>query len=806
MLNRYKIAFRNILRNKVFSTINIAGLALGIAVFLLIAQFVASEWGTNRFHQNFDRIYRVASTSKEGTNYYLPPGYAPVIKDKFPAVEASVRIADGIGSGVISYSEGMQEIKTFREDRIYYVEGNFFDVFSFPVVKGNPSLKKPQTLVLTEIFATKLLGSTDVIGKTVIVSNQFGNTPYTIAAVIREIPQESDIKADVFLSIHTLESAANRDDNDWADPNTLESGFVNIYCLLNKNSNGASVARQVTEYMLSANPKSAGSEVIFQPLKYLHLAPDFSYPYQTYGSLPLVFMLMVVGLLILLIAWVNYINLSTVQALKRAKESGVRKVLGATRWQLVKQFLSETILLTLISVFIAVIIVQLIQPIFNQFTGKKLSLEMLNYGWYWVIAAVIIMAGSFLSGGYVAFILSSYKPIATIRGKLEKTGKGISLRQGLVVFQFSISVIFIIATIILYKQLAYMKTESLGMNLDQLLVIQGPTVSGEDQAERNYTFKNQLKNLPFVKKVAASNNVPGQGYNFSTEGITRQNPGPGDDKKSYNMFIADEKFFDTYGISFVEGKGFSEDDAIKSWNNSRKVIINQKAATELGFPEGEAVTGKKILWGEAFEVIGVVKDYHHLSLHQPIEPVIYLPSVSFVYFTIQTDEANMQGKISTIEKMYKTAFPGNPYEYFFADETYDQQYRKEQDLGNIFIAAALIAIFIACLGLFGLAAFSAQQRIKEIGIRKVLGASVTDITGLLSKDFIKLVLISIVIASPIAWWGMHTWLQDFAYRTSIEWWVFVVAGLTAIFIALATVSMQAVKSALSNPINSLRTE
>ncbi len=805
MLNRYKIAFRNIARNKVFSTINIAGLSLGIAVFLLISQFVASEWGSNRFHKNFDRIYRVAAVSKGEANYYLPPGYAPIIKNKFPAIEASIRVADGIGGGVISYAEGMQEVKAFRIERAYYVEGNFFQVFSFPTLRGNPSLQKSQTLVLTESLAKKLLGSIDVVGKAVTMSNQFGNTPYTIAAVIKDIPQESDIKGEIFLSIHTLESAANRDGNDWADPNTVQSGFTNIYCLLQKGGSGINVAKQITAF-IQTNPESKGDDVFLQPMKHLHLAPDFSYPYQTFGSLPLVFMLMVVALLIMLIAWVNYINLSTVQALTRAKESGVRKVLGATRFQLVKQFLSETILLTLLSVFIAVIFVQLLQPLFNRFTGKSLSLSALNYGWFWGMAIAVIIIGSFLSGGYVAFVLSAYKPIATIRGKIEKTGKGITLRKGLVVFQFSISIAFIIATIILYKQLAYMKTESLGMKLDQLLVIQGPTVSSEDQAEKNLTFKNQLRNLPFIKKVAASNNVPGQGYNFSTEGITRQNPNPGEEKKKFNMFIADENFFDTYQIAFAEGKSFSQEDANRSWNNAKKVIINEKAAAALGFTKGEPIVGKKILWGETFEVVGVVKDYHHLSLHQPIEAVIYLPSISFVYFTVQTDQANMQSKISTIEKLYKTAFPGNPYEYFFAEETYDQQYKKEQDLGSIFIAAALIAIFIACLGLFGLAAFSAQQRVKEIGIRKVLGASVTDITGLLSGDFIRLVFVSIVIASPIAWWGMHKWLQDFAYRTSIEWWVFVVAGLTAILIALVTVSLQAVKSAMSNPIECLRTE
>ena len=805
-MNQIRSIQRSLGRNKVFSAINIAGLAIGIAVFLLIAEFIASEWGSNRIHQNFDRLYRAATTSKEGNEYYLPPGYAPILKDKFPAIEASVRVADGIANGVISYTTPAGELKTFREENIVYTEGNFLQVFSFPLVNGSPSLKAPFTLALTESFAKKLIGSTDIVGKTVTVSNQFGNTAYTINAVLKDIPQSSDIRAEVFLSIHTLESAANRDDNDWADPNTLQSGFVNIYTLLQKNTNVDVLQKQVTDFMHSTNPELKNVSFALQPFKHLHLAPDFNYPFQTFGSLPLVTMLLAVALLILFIAWINYINLSTVQALKRAKESGIRKVLGATRGQLARRFLSETFLLTLLSIFLSLLIVKLLQPIFNNFTGKELSLASLNQGWFWPAALLLILAGSFLSGGYVSFILSSFKPVDTIRGKLDKQPSGISLRKGLVVFQFAISVAFIIATIVLYKQLAYMKTESLGMNLNQLLVIKGPTVSSEGQAEKNYTFKNQLKTLPFVQKQAASNNLPGKGYNFSTSGITRQNPQSGDEKKNYSMFISDQNFFDTYGISFVEGKTYTEEQALTGWSNAGKVIINQKAAAQLGFPAGEPIVGKKIVWEKEYEVIGVVKDYHHLSLHQPIDPIVYLPSVSYSYFTIKTDAANMPAKINQIKDMYKAIFPGNPYEYFFADESFDQQYKREQDLGNLFIAAALIAIFIACLGLFGLAAFSAQQRIKEIGIRKVLGASVTDITGLLSKDFLVLVVIAIVIASPLAWWGMNKWLQDFAYRTHIDWWVFAIAGLAAVFIALFTVGTQAVKAALSNPVKSLRTE
>lgn len=805
--NYFKTAFRNLWRNRQFTFINIAGLALGIAVFLFITQYVAFEWNANRFNKNYNELYRINVQYKKGnTEYYLPPGFAPIIKKQVPGIENYVRIADGIGGGVVSVQGTTAAgTKTFREDEIKYVDGSFLNVFSFPLIAGTASLAEPKTLALSETMSRKLFGMEEAVGKIITISNQFGNTPYTVKAVYG-LPVGSDIQAEVLLSLHTLESAANRDDNDWADPNTLESGFTSIYLQLKKGVSASDVATNIITYIRSINPDSKDDKVILQPFSALHLAPSFDYPFQTYGSLLLVVVFSCVAVLILLIAWVNYINLSTAQALNRAKEVGVRKVLGASRMQLVLQYLTETFILTIASASIALLLVQVLQNTFNEFTGKPLSLAVLNNGWFWLSGIGLIIIGSLLSGSYVAFALTSFKPITTIRGKIQTSVKGFSLRKSLVVFQFSISIVFIIATVILYRQLQYMQTENLGMKLDQLLVIQGPTVSSEDQAAKNVSFKNSLSQLPFIKKYAASNNIPGIGYNFTTEGITKLNAQKTDEKKSYAMFICDDKFFDTYGISFAQGKTFTTDDAERSWNNVRKVIINEKAAQQLGFDTKQNIIGQKISWGEPFEVIGVVKDYHHKSLREPIQPVIYLGSVSFSYFTVQTDTRDMQSKINTIKSIYSNTFPGNPFEYFFADEKYDQQYFAEQQLGNVFIAAAFIAILIACMGLFGLAAFSARQRIKEIGIRKVLGASVGSITALLSKDFIQLVLIAIVIASPIAWWAMNQWLQAFAYRTEINWWIFFIAGLIAISIALITVSFQAIKAAIANPVKSLRTE
>lgn len=809
MLKNYLVvAIRNLLRNKTFTVINIAGLAAGLAVFILIFEFVAAEWNTNRFHKNFQNLYRLGTINKSGSHdVYLAPGYAPVIAKNVPGMEAVVRWVDGLGSGVITYSDSQSgEQKSFREENITYVDGNFLQQFSFPLTDGRPSLQEPKTLALSETMANKFFGTSNVAGQTLTISNQFGNTPYTITAVFKT-PEQSDLKPEILLSFNTLSSAANRSDNDWADPATLDNGFSNYYLVLKKDANITAISKAITGLMHAAQPASKDDIAVLQSFNDLHLAPSFSYTYQTFGSLKLVALLLGVAILILLIGWVNYINLSTVQAMKRAKETGVRKVLGASRRQLTVQYLAETFLLTLLSVGLSFILVQLLRNGFNSFTGKELSLQVLNHGWFWAAAILFIFLGSLLSGGYVAFVLSSFKPVTAIRGKGENKSRGISMRKALVVFQFTISIVFIIATMVLYRQLQYMKTTNLGVSLNQLLVIKGPTIATEGQAEKNIAFKNTLGQLSFVKKYSGSNNVPGSGYNFFGDHITRLSPQKDDEKKTYAMLICDDKYFDTYDIKFAQGKAFTSDDAMHAWMNCKKVLVNEKAAAELGFSTNEIIAGQKINWaGTQYEIAGVVKDYHHLALQKPIDAMIFLPSVSFVYFTVQTDVNNLQQKISSLNTLYKQYFPGNPFEYFFADERFNKQYAEEQQLGNVFIASAVIAVIIACMGLFGLAAFTAQQRTKEIGIRKVLGASVTNIASLLSKDFVKLVFIAICIASPIAWWALSKWLMNFAYRTNLGWWIFAGAGAMAVLIAVLTVSFQAVKAAVANPVKSLRTE
>ncbi len=472
--NYFKTAFRSLWRNRQFTLINIAGLSLGITVFLFIMQYVAFEWGSNRFNKNYKNLYRVDIQHKNGSaDYFLVPGLASLLKQQEPAIENFTRIADGVAAGVFT-TEGKATSgnHVFREDNLVYADGGFLKMFDFQVLAGTKSLALPQTIALSQTTSKKLFGSSNPIGKTVTVSNQFGNTIYSVASVYR-IPEASDIKPEAVLSFSTLENKANRDGNDWADPKGLGSGFVNIYLQFNPRANVETVSSKLNLYNKSLNyyPGTKTDQLYLQTFSELHLAPSFNYPYQTYGNLLLVTVFASIAVLILLIAWLNYINLSTAQALNRAKEVGVRKVLGASRLQLMFQHLNETFLLTLTSVVIAVFTVLILQPAFNQFTGEQLSLSVLNKGWFWLAAAAMLLVGSLLSGCYVAFVLTAFKPTSTIRGKAEVLIKGFSLRKALVVFQFTASIVFIISTAILYRQLQFMKNEKLGMQLNQLLVI-----------------------------------------------------------------------------------------------------------------------------------------------------------------------------------------------------------------------------------------------------------------------------------------------------------------------------------------------
>ncbi|MBC8156149.1 MAG: ABC transporter permease [Bacteroidetes bacterium] len=809
MLRNYlKIATRNLGKNRVFTGINMAGLALGMAAFLLIAEYLASEWSANRFHKNYDNLYRASvSEPTKAPDYSFPGGVGPLLKQRIGGIDNVVRVADGLAAGVLTTTG--QNPQVFREPQMLFSDADFFRAFTFPFRAGTNTLDQPQTLALSETLARKLFGEAEAVGKPITVSNQFGNTLYTVTGVFADMPATSDLQTQAVLALSTLNSAANRSDNDWADPTKMENSFINVYLHLNAKTDAAALENVLTQLAHQLSPDNKNQTVHLQPFRHLHLAPSFTYPFQTFGSLALVVALAGISLLVLLIAWVNYINLSTAQSMTKTKEVGIRRLIGAKRSQLMGQFLTETVLFSIGSVGLGLLLTVGLQGVFNDFVHKDLSLGIFSQSGFWGGLAGIVLTTALASGSYVAYTLSSARPLAALTAQVARVTGGLPLRQALVVFQFGISVVFIVVTLVMYRQLSFMQSGQLGLTLDQLLVLSGPTVSTDAQGDKNGAFKQELARLPFVRKVAASNNMPGAGYNFGMAGITRTGVpiGSDDGKNNYQMFIADHRFFDTYGIALAQGRPFTEAEANASWNNAPRVIVNERAARQLGYDPKTPMTGKKLQWGDKeYEIVGVVKDYHHLSMRQAISPVIYLPSVGYSYFTVQTDTRDLPAKIATLETLYRKIFPGNPFEYRFASEVYNSQFQNERQLSQLFVAASFLAIFIACLGILGLAAFAAQQRTKEIGVRKVLGASVVSIVTLLSKDFLKLVLIAIVIASPIAWYAMNQWLADFAYKINIEWWVFGLAGLLAVGIALLTVSFQSVKAALMNPVKSLQSE
>ncbi|MBZ5855827.1 ABC transporter permease [Flavihumibacter profundi] len=802
-----KIAWRNLVRNKIYSVINVAGLALGITAFLLILEYVSFEKSYNNFHKNLRNIYRLINEDVKGVTWpQVEPGWAMKAKESLPEITSYCRFEEGTAKGIVR-ADG-ENTEPFRESDIGYAEGNFFEFFDFNLLKGQAAaLKAPNTVFISQKTATKYFGNTDPIDKVMTLSNQFGEAKYSVKGIFN-IPENSDIRYEMVFSLETLKNPANLNGNNWAALDNLGSQYINTYFQLSPNTDYKILEKKLTNLRNQLKQDKDGVVFRLQPFANVHLPASLSDTYQTTGNLKYVYILTTIAFLILLIAWFNYINLSTANSLKRANEVGVRKIVGATQGSLVMQFLGESILVNILGFSLALVLVTLIQPVFNQVMKKEITLATLTRTSDWIRGFALLVVGSLLSGIYTAYTLSNFNPVETLKNKLTKTTKGGYLRKTLVVSQFAISIALVLATILIYQQLQYMQNKNLGMNANQMLVIRGPEI-GRDSTykQRKSSFLNQVQSESFVQDFTASGTYPGGWYNFNTSGFTQPGSKSGDELKSYAFAIIDNRYLDAYQIKLKAGRNFTEAECAVEWNDNSKVMLNERAAAELGFMSAEEAVNKKIKWDErALEVVGVVKDYHHTSLQRAIDPMIFYPQNNSTYMAVRLGTQHMKQDIDRLETLYKLSFSGNPFEYFFMDENFNKQYATEQQYGQLFTAAAVWAIFIACLGLFGLTTFSVESRTKEIGIRKVLGASITDITRLLSGDFLKLVIIAAVIAFPLAWFGIQSWLQDFAYRVSIEWWVFIIAGAAAMLIAFATISIQAIKAAMSNPVKNLRTE
>ena len=812
MLKTYiKIALRNLLRNKTFASINMLGLAVGMASCMIIMLFVLHELSYDRFHEKADRIVRVAfegSIKGEKMNEasVMPPVAKNLLAD-YPEVEEATRLR-AFGAPKLSYGE-----KTFRDNLFAFADANIFQVFTLPLLKGDPAaaLTQPNSLVISQALASKIFGNEDPIGK--VISFPDWEQDYTVTGLMADIPGNSHFHFDLLASMASFPDAAS---NSW-----MVSEF-HTYLVLSPGYDYKKLEAklpQVTEkYMgpqlqqalgLSLEEfKQAGNHLglYLQPLTDLHLYSDATIGLEPGGDVQRVYIFSAIALFMLLIACINFMNLATAGASKRAREVGVRKVLGSGKGQLIGQFLTESVLLTLLAMVLALVLVKTALPLFNRLAGKELALSFTDQPLFLPVLLGLSLLVGVLAGSYPAFVLSSFNPIAVLKGAKVVGGygdKSVGLRSGLVVFQFMISIALIIGTLVVYQQLQYIQNKELGYEKEQVLVL----AQTESLGNKRAAFRQQLLQDPRVKSVSTSGYLPaGPTYNnnffvFPNEDATQQ--------LKTLRYDVDEHYLSTMGMQLLEGRNFSSDYGA----DAAAMIINETASQSLGW--GEEALGKVLTTsnneGErtSYRVIGVVKDFHFRSMHERISPLVMVlgnEAGGTGDIIVKTQTQDMAGLLAGMQATWESMNPGEPFSYSFMDERFAQAYEAEQKLGLILGVFAGLTIFVACLGLFGLALFTAERRTKEIGIRKLLGASEKSLVLLLSRDFLKLVAIAFAIAAPLSWYAMHQWLQDFAYRIDISWWVFAVAGLLALLIALLTVSVQAIKAALANPVKNLRTE
>lgn len=810
MLKNYlKIAWRNLLKNRTFSFINIAGLASGLACFIMIALYVTDELSYDRFHEKAGRIYRVNSYIRfGGTELNMALSSDPMgatLKKDYPEVEQYTRLYASDGSKFLK--KGNDYI---NEESVVNADSTFFDVFSFPSLAGDTktALNEPNTVVITESMARKYFNGVNVaLGKT-IESRENGSTLYKVTAVIKDIPRNSHFHFDFFFSM---------DNVNYGFGNYLSQNFYTYivlkagtdYKAFNRNFDQVIeryVVPQAGQFMQVKSLeefRKAGNrmEYSLMPLTAIHLHSALQWELAVNGSIQYIYIFSAVALFILLIACINFMNLSTARSAARAKEVGIRKVLGTEKQSLIRQFLTESTLTAFISLLLAIGIVWLALPWFNQLAGKQMQVSsLLRPGYLLFLAALPIVVG-LVAGSYPAFFLSSFKPITVLKGK-PKTGTArSSLRSSLVVFQFFASIVLITGTIVIYRQLNYIQTTRLGFKKEQVLVINN---AGVPQQSRE-SFRDEVAKISGVKSASFAGYLPVS--NSSRTDNTWSTDAVMNEKNGFNMqnWSIDYNYIPTLGMEIIRGRNFSRDFG----DDSSAVILNETAAAVTGFddPIGKKIYSKQQDGSLLIKtIIGVVKNFHYESLRKNIGPLAFVLGDNSWVTAFRVETGDMKNLVAKIGTKYREMAPGMPFSYEFLDESFNRMYREEQRVGEVALTFSLLAILIACLGLFGLATYMAEQRTKEIGVRKVLGASVSNIITLLSGDFLKLVLISFVIAVPVAWWVMSKWLQEFAFRITPGWWVFAEAGLIALLIALATVSFQALKAALTNPVKSLRTE
>ena len=792
LMNYFKIAFRNLLRHKLFSGLNIFGLATGMACSILIFLWVQDELGFDSFNPGGDRLFRLTAKISDQEAAVVPPSLAYAIKTQIPAIKNATRISADHRMITIG-------TKKFDEKKIYYADSNFLQMFYYPLLSGNKAtaLSSPGNVVITEAIAIKYFGSSgDAIGKTIYIDNDTKGTNLTVAGVLKDIPANSHLQFDILLPIELYDKKSN--------PAGAWSNFdVYIYFQLKDAVKPtASVLAGIEKLATDAVKKNNGSlqvSLFAQPLTDIHLHSHYLIDVPGQGNFQYVKIFSLVAIFIILIASINFMNLATAVSAQRAKEVGLRKTVGALRPQLIMQFISESLLVSFISLMLALLIVFIMLPLFNQLADKSISLNLLNIKTLAGFTGIAIITG-ILSGSYPAFFLSSFNPIKALKGiKILHSQKSF-LRNGLVVLQFSISVVLIISTLVIYNQLHYIQNRNIGFDKENLLYMQMPQVG--DLKNNKDAMRATLAGYPDISNYTFTDQLP-TNLSDGSSLLTWRGMDPKTQVEAYRLMV-DENFVKTFGMQMAAGRFFSKDFR----SEDTGYVVNETALKVMGIPIKNAI-GKIIsisLEEKESPIIGVVKDFNFKPIQQAVEPLVMKTNFSGGYVVMRTTPGNIQKVIASLQKVYHYVYGDYPFSYGFVNDDLSKLYITELRMGVLFNIFSILSIVISCLGLFGLATFATQRRIKEIGVRKVLGAGEAGIAMLLSKDFIKLVAISLIIAFPVAWWTMNQWLNNFAYRINVAWWMFVAAGLGALFIALVTVSFQAIKAAIANPVKSLRTE
>ena len=808
--NYFKSAWRNIARHKFISFINISGLTIGITCCLLILAYIINELSYDRYNENADRTYRVTRIfySRDGSeNLHLSsiaPPFGPLMKVAFPDIQKVTRVLPN-GTTVFRYKD-----KLFNEHDGFFADENFFNVFTVNVTAGDKktALNDPYSLMVTPEIAKKYFGNENPINKTVILDNI--KHEFKITGVFEPFPSNAHMHPNMLFSFNTLKDSLIYGEKQ------LETNYGNnsfyTYLLLPKGYNAEMISHQLNYFLdkyvhmpgMPPNIKtSQATKLTMEKLTDIHLKSHLDDEIEPEGSMTRVYIFSVIAVFILLIACINYMNLSTARSALRAKEIGIRKVIGAQRKEIIRQFLGESVLATWVALILGMVLTWLLLPYSNSLAHLNLAFNSL---FRWDILIGILCLPFFiglLSGLYPAIFMSSFRPVQVLKGVLKVGSGSISFRKVLVVVQFSVSIVLIVATTVVFQQLSYIENKSLGFNKDHILV----TSYSGTLTKQFESFKQELLKNPAIQAVGRSSRIP-SGRLLDDQGAQIIEGGKSVPTKIELKYITtDFGFMDTYGMKLAAGRNFSRDYL----SDTAGYVINETAVQQLGWKTPQNAIGKDLTYGNTKgKVIGVVRDFHFESLHQAIIPMLFfLPPPSSGYYnsiSIKVNGNNVQSAINTIRDTWHQYVPDVPFDYTFLDDRFQKLYDAEQQESQLFTIFSCLAIFIACLGLFGLSAFTISQRVKEIGVRKVLGASVPQIVVELSRDFMKLVIISAIVALPVSWIFMHQWLLDFASRIDLSWWVFLGAGIIAFIIAFATIGLQTVKAANVNPVKSLRSE